>query len=322
MRGGGYRMILFSAKVGTKHQERLKKNFPNHTFVFSTSIDEMKQQITDAEIVVTFGGDIDEAFFEEARHLKWIHVLSAGVEELPLSLIEEKGITLTNARGIHAIQMSEYAISMLLQVYRREKIIMKNEDKHIWDKSVRINEITGKTLAVVGTGAIGREVARLAKAFRMKTIGISRSGRTYEYFDENYPMKDLDKVLREADFVISVVPSTKETKGMFTYHEFSQMKDSAVFLNMGRGDAVVEEDLLKAIKSQEIAHAVLDVFQVEPLPEDHPFWDEENITITPHISGLSPYYMNRALDIFERNLETYINGSNDLENKIDVKRGY
>lgn len=321
-RSGGHGMIVFSAKIAAKHQDTLKKKFPNQSFVFCTSIEEVREYITDAEILVTFGVDIDESLIKAANQLKWIHVLSAGVEELPLSRIEEKGIIVTNAKGIHAIQMSEYAISMLLQVYRREKVILKNEEKRIWNKSIRINEITGKTIAIVGTGAIGRELARLAKAFRMKTIGISRSGRTYEYFDENYPIKDLHHALQEADMVVSVVPSTKETKGLFTYHEFLQMKESAVFLNMGRGDAVVEEDLLQAIRSEEIAHAVLDVFQVEPLPEEHPFWKEENITITPHLSGLSPQYMNRALDIFERNLENYRNGSKELENTIDIKRGY
>ncbi|RKQ31425.1 D-2-hydroxyacid dehydrogenase [Oceanobacillus halophilus] len=315
-------MIVFSAKISEKHQNRLKTNFPEQKFVFCKNSEEAKNYVKDAVIYVTFGSDINESFLKEAKRLKWIQVLSAGVDELPFEILQEKDIILTNVRGIHAIQMAEYAISMLMQVYRQGKKIIKNEENQIWDKSVRINEITGKTMVVAGTGAIGSEVARLGKAFRMHTIGISKSGRQVEFFDENYNIDELNNVLSNADFVISVLPSTPETQNYFTLEQFRAMANHAVFLNMGRGNAVVEEDLLTAVQQKEIAHAVLDVVKEEPLPKNHPFWTEENITITPHISGLSPSYMKRALKIFEDNLNIDITRNDNYINLINLSRGY
>lgn len=315
-------MILFSAKISSKHQERLKVNYPKQDFMFCENQTALEQHISEAEIVVTFGRDLSAKLIEQAHQLKWIMVMSAGLEDLPFKEIKKKGILVTNTRGIHKVQMAEYAISMLLQVYRQGKVIMKNEQEHIWDKSVRMQEITNKTLIVVGTGAIGQEVARLATAFRMKTIGVSRSGRPVEFFDENYKQDEISLLLPEADFVVSVLPSTDETKGFFTYEHFRLLPEHAVFLNMGRGNVVSTEDLLKVIQNKEIAHVVLDVFEEEPLPEDHAFWQAENITITPHISGLSPYYMVRALEIFEPNLDTYLTGKGAYMNEIDPTRGY
>src|SRR5699024_4101841 len=134
--------------------------------------------------LVTYGADVNENLIQEEKNLKWIACLSAGVDKFPLKAIKDKGITLTNVRGIHKIQMAEYAISMLLQVYRNGKTIIENEKNGVWDNSIKVQEITGQTIVILGTGAIGGETARLAKAFRMKTIGVSRSGKEVEHFDE------------------------------------------------------------------------------------------------------------------------------------------
>ncbi|WP_339229103.1 D-2-hydroxyacid dehydrogenase [Oceanobacillus sp. FSL K6-2867] len=315
-------MILFSAKISDKHQEKLKQKYSNQRFLFSESDEMTKEYLAEAEVLVTYGSDVNEQTIQYAPNLKWIMVLSAGVDELPAKLIREKEILVTNARGIHKTQMAEYAISMLLQVYRQEKILIENEQAHLWDKSVKVKEITGRTIVIAGTGAIGQEVARLAKAFQMKTIGVSRRGKNTAYFDENVTNDKLKDVLAEADFLVSVLPRTKETSGFFTDDHFNAMPNHGVFLNMGRGDAVSSKVILRAVHENEIAHAVLDVSEQEPLPKDHPFWSEDKVTITPHISGLSPHYVTRALEIFTKNLEQYLNGGDDYTNKIDLSRGY
>lgn len=316
-------MIVFSRKLADTYQDRIIEKFPNEHFIYCDTLEEVNTYIQDTEVYVTFGSDINEEFIKKAMHLKWIHVLSAGIDNLPIESIQKRGILVTNVRGIHKIQMSEYAISMLLQVYRQGKAVIKNEENQVWDKhAVALREITGKTMVVVGTGAIGSEVARLGKAFRMNTIGVSRSGRNVEHFDKNYKISELNQALTQADFVISVLPSTEETKDIFRYEQFKAMPNHTVFLNMGRGNAVMEEDLLKAIREKEIEHAVLDVVKEEPLPKGHPFWTEENITLTPHISGISPEYNNRALDIFEENLQVYRRDGNNYMNRIDLTRGY
>ncbi|MBN6205968.1 D-2-hydroxyacid dehydrogenase [Ralstonia pickettii] len=315
-------MILFSAKISTKHKDKLQKDFPKQEFIFCDTPEEAKEYADKAEVYVTYGNSIDETLIEQAGQLKWVACLSAGVDDFPIKKLEEKGVLLTNARGIHKIQMAEYAITMLLQVYRNLKIIIENEKQTTWDKSVRIQEITGKKILIIGTGAIGGETARLAKAFHMETIGISRSGKKVENFDSVYQTSELLEVLPEADLIVSVIPSTKETRHLFTYEQFSAMKPSAVFLNMGRGDVLKENDLLRAIQEEKFTHAVLDVFEQEPLPEDHPFWKEKNITVTPHISGLSPAYVERALKIFKQNLEVFEKNGEDYLNVIDLKQGY
>lgn len=314
--------ILFTAKIPEKHHVTLSTTFPEQSFIFSKSIEEAEHYLSNTEILVMYSSGLTESMIEKAANLKWIMALSAGLEKMPLAAIARKNILVTNARGIHKIPMAEYAISMLLQVYRQEKIIIANERNKHWDNSVRVQEISGKTMLVAGSGSIGQEVARLAKAFRMKTIGISRSGRPLAFFDKIHTVSEMENVLPEADFVVSVLPSTAETKYFFTYEHFELLPSHAVFLNMGRGDAVKTADLLKAVQQEEIAHVVLDVFEEEPLPANHPFWQEENITITPHMSGLSPHYVTRALEIFHENLHTYLEGKNDFRNKIDLARGY
>ncbi|MFC4025751.1 D-2-hydroxyacid dehydrogenase [Oceanobacillus longus] len=315
-------MILFTAKVSRKHKDKLEANFHSLTFVYSESKEETVKHITEAEVLVTYGSDLTEELLKNAASLKWVMVLSAGVDDLPCQFLEEKGIVVTNARGIHKVQMAEYAISMLLQVYRQGKFLMKNETDKKWDKSIKVNEITGKTIVIAGTGAIGQEVARIAKAFRMETIGISRSGKKVEFFDENHTNDKLKKVLTQADFLVSVLPSTEETKDFFKEEHFHSMPEHGVFLNMGRGDAVKTATILKAVQNGDIAHVVLDVFEEEPLPEDHPFWSEDKITITPHISGLSPDYVKRAMEIFTANLENYMEKKDNYINKINLSRGY
>lgn len=315
-------MILFSAKISKKHHERLQADYSDLSFRFCNNMKEAKDHLSEAEVLVTYGSDLTPELIAKAANLKWIMVMSAGMDKMPFKEIKEKNIVVTNVRGIHKIPMAEYAIGMLLQVYKRAKIIIRNEQETSWDPSVKMQEITGKTLLVLGTGAIGQEVARLAKAFNMKTIGVSRSGRSVEYFDENHSTADLKELLPQTDIIVSVLPSTEETKGLFTYDYFRLLPAHAVFLNMGRGDLVKGEDMLKAVREEEISHIVLDVFEEEPLPEGHPLWKEENVTITPHLSGLSKHYTPRALEIFKENLDKYLGGSTDFVNKIDLTRGY
>ncbi|MDY0395817.1 D-2-hydroxyacid dehydrogenase [Virgibacillus halophilus] len=315
--------ILFSTKLTDDQREYLKRKYPAQSFHFFKNMEQAKAFLPTADVLVTYGGDLNRELIQEAKQLKWIMLFSAGMDDMPLKEIEEADIILTNVRGIHKVPMAEYAISMLLQVYRQEKTLVKNENEHKWEKSLRMNEISGKTMLIAGTGAIGQEVARLAKAFRMKTVGVSRSGRKVDYFDENHANTDLKKLLPEADFLVSVMPSTRETYHFYTMEHFKLMPEHAVFLNMGRGDAVGTDVLLEAVRNHEIAHAVLDVFEQEPLPEDSPLWNERNVTLTPHLSGVSPAYMTRALEIFDHNLEAYLRDDQEnMQNKIDVSRGY
>jgi len=315
--------VLFTISNITEQQENhLQERFSDQSFVFLKDREKINEYIKNAEVLVTYGSDVTEELIEKANHLKWIQVLSAGVDRLPFEAIAKKDILVTNARGIHKIPMSEYAISMLLHVYRKERKVVENQAAVNWDRSYSVGEISGKTMVVLGTGSIGQEVARLAKAFHMRTIGVSRSGDPAQHFDETYKVEHLLSVLDKGDFIISILPSTKDTTYLLTDKHFDVMKDDAVFLNMGRGDLVKTETLLKAIQEEKIKHAILDVFEEEPLPEDSPLWKEDKVTITPHLSGVSARYLERALGIFKQNMHYYINGEEELDNQINIERGY
>jgi phosphoglycerate dehydrogenase-like enzyme len=316
-------MILSSGRLRDEIKAQMKERFPEEAFHFHNKMNEATLDLNKAEVLITYGEDLTEELVERADSLKWIMVISAGLDKMPFKALQKKNILITNARGIHKTPMAEYTISMMLQVSRKAKELMENQKQHIWDRKVPMNEISGKTIGILGTGAIGTEVARLAKAFNMNTIGFNTSGRSVVHFDSIVDQEGIGKLYEESDFIVNVLPSTPLTKGFIGTDAFSQMKSSAVLINIGRGTTIVEHELIEALKEKSIAHAVLDVFEKEPLAQDSPLWDMENVTATPHLSGISPQYQERAIEIFSDNLKLYrINKINEMINIIPYDRGY
>jgi len=314
--------ILFSTVPSQRRRQTLIDQYPHHTITFVNTFEEAGDILAKAQVIVTYGEDLTDTIIEEATSLQWVMVISAGIDQLPSEALSKRDILVTNARGIHPIPMSEYAISMLLQVKRQEAKMLENAKEKIWDRSVKINEISNSTMVVLGAGAIGQEVARLAQAFRMKTYGVARTAREIEHFDHVVSFDNIQEVLSQADFVVAVLPSTPETKYLLTKKHFEQMKNDAIFLNMGRGDVVSSEGMMGGLDAGEIAHAVLDVVEEEPLPSEHPLWETEGVTITPHSSGISPHYLTRAFDIFTYNLDQFEAGEQNFKNVVDHSRGY
>ncbi|MFS0882120.1 D-2-hydroxyacid dehydrogenase [Metabacillus niabensis] len=315
--------ILSTVKLPTVLKQQIESKFPTVTFYHDKKIDEALDILAEADILFTYGEDLTASHIQAATKLKWIMVGSAGIEKLPFDEIEKRGILVTNSKGVHAIPMAEYCLAMMLQVSRQSKALIENEKAHKWDRTVRMMELYGKTVYILGAGAIGQETAKLAQAFSMKVLGMNQDGRPVEYFQEMYTYKELKETIKEADFVISVLPSTEQTKGLLNYELFKEMKREAVFINIGRGDVVNEKDLLKVLDEGLISHAVLDVFEHEPLDEHHPFWDMENVTITPHLSGITKNYLPRVMPIFEDNLERFRNGElSMMRNIIDLRKQY
>ncbi|WP_026690838.1 D-2-hydroxyacid dehydrogenase [Alteribacter aurantiacus] len=314
--------IVTTAKIRRDLREDLVASFPNVTFSFNTSIEEAEQELSTADAIITYGEDLTDKHIKQAKQLKWIMVISAGMEKMPFNAIEEKDILVTNARGIHATPMAEYTLAMMLQVSRQTKGIIKQEQDEVWSRKLTMTELNGKTVGILGAGAIGSEVARLSKAFGMTTIGLNRSGESRSYFDTIVTYDECNKLLSQSDYVVSVLPHTKETDGLLTGESFKTMKKDAVFINIGRGTVTREEILIDALNNNEIAHAVLDVFETEPLPKGHPFWKREDVTVTPHLSGISPEYQPRAIGIFKTNLKVYLNKGTNYQNKVDPARGY
>ncbi|SES38259.1 D-2-hydroxyacid dehydrogenase [Salisediminibacterium halotolerans] len=314
--------VVTSAKIRRDLREHLLNTYPQIDFAFHPSIAEAEKDLTDADVLITYGEDLTDRHIAVAEKLQWIMVISAGLDKMPFEAIKQKGITVTNATGIHAVPMAEYALAVMLQTARQTKTIIEQEKNKLWDRSPLMTELHNKTVLIIGAGQIGTQTARLTKAFNMKTLGVNRTGADFAPFDEIIKTENLLDMLPEADFIVSVLPKTPETDGLLDQSAFAAMKKEAVLINMGRGNVIHETDLIEALNREEFSHAVLDVFNEEPLPADHPFWEHPDVTVTPHISGISPQYQPRALEIFEYNLAVYERGHGTYWNWIDLNKGY
>ncbi|MGV3488749.1 MAG: D-2-hydroxyacid dehydrogenase, partial [Tuberibacillus sp.] len=303
-------------------QDQLVKNHPEIEFRFHKNIHDAIPDIPAADVLITYGEDLTDEIIYSTKELKWIMVISAGLDQMPFEAIKAKDIIVTNARGIHKIPMAEYTFAAILQWCKRTKEWTDNQEKRIWNKyGVKMTELAGRTITVIGTGAIGGEIARIAKAFRMTTLGVNRSGRNAEHFDHIYMTREMKVPITQSDVVVSVLPYTPESDHLIGEEQLAAMKDGSLFINIGRGKTVDQEALLSVLRNQNVS-AVLDVFEEEPLPKDHPFWGMENVTITPHFSSITSQYQPRSIEIFEQNLLRFKENRKDLINLIDPDRGY
>lgn len=314
-------IVVTSAKIRRDLREHLKVKYKQVDFRFYSNIDEAAEDLKQADVLITYGEDLTGHHIEQASCLKWIMVIAAGLDQMPFEVIRKNNITVTNAKGIHAVPMAEYTINAMLQVSRQTEELLTSQDQKVWHRP-EMSELYGKTIGILGAGSIGQGIARLAKAFGMNVVGLNRSGKEVECFDRIIAYNELHDLLKSSDFVISILPKMKETDELLSEKQFKKMKTNAVFINIGRGNVINEADLLEALDRGEIKHAVLDVFNVEPLPKGHPFWEAKDITVTPHVSGISPQYQVRALEIFEENLEVFLKGKKDYINWIDPVKGY
>lgn len=255
------------------------------------------------------------------KNLKWIQSYSAGVNTYPLKYIKERGITLTNTSGIHAPAMTDQIMGMILAFSRALMPCIRNQKDKLWEIDYPLYELDGRELLIVGAGHIGNLLAKKAKAFDMKVIGLKRTVTPLENFDEVRGMGELKESMKTADYVVILAPLTEKTRGMVGFEELYAMKKDAVLINMARGPLVVEEALLEVLKEKKIRGAGLDVFHKEPLKEDNPLWDLENVIITPHIGGLSDQMERRAVEFISSNIIRFEKGEK-LENIVNLELGY
>ncbi|WP_102693974.1 D-2-hydroxyacid dehydrogenase [Rummeliibacillus pycnus] len=312
--------IYFTFDPRPDLKEELLQEFPGQDFIFRNSVEE--DILKKTEILVTYGEDLTESHIEVATKLQWIMVVSAGLEKMPLAEIAKRGIIVSNVRGIHKVPMAESVLAHILAYKRSLPWIYEKERNAEWNRKSKSKELRDSTALILGPGAIGGEIGRILQCFGVKTIGCNRSGKNANYMNDMVKFNELMTVLPEVDIVISVLPSTKETHYLLGIEHFKAMKESAIFMNFGRGDLVATDVLLQALLQKEIAYAVCDVFEEEPLPVDHPFWSMENMTVSPHVSSHSSRYLERSFDIFKPNLKKWLAGDKQLENIINPQKGY
>ncbi|MDO5016150.1 MAG: D-2-hydroxyacid dehydrogenase [Eubacteriales bacterium] len=276
------------------------------------------------EVEILFNSaKLDPDELRQLPNLRWIFSYSAGVNNYPLDTIREMKVQLTNTSGVHGPSISEQVLGAMIMFSRNLLTARANQEKKIFDQSITGDELWGKRLLIVGAGSIGQVLARRAKAFDMDVVGIRRhhGGEVPEHFDAVYTLDDLGEQLALSDYVVSILPSTPDTQGLFGLEQFQVMRPSAVFINVGRGDTVKEAELIVALEQGLIRGAYLDVFELEPLPEESPLWQMENVLITPHNAGPTPHYFERAMGIFLDNLERFRQGK-PMRNLVDLAAGY
>ena len=318
-------MIVSLASIPTDLIEMVESKTGEKIIVYNLDEDKdgAMRALSEAEIAITWSSPIRNGVFNNCRYfkLKWLFSLTVGVENLPFADFIDKGIIVTNTRGLLGPHVAEQTIGMMIAFSRRLKRCFENQLKRVWEQGLPVDELTGKTLCIVGAGGIGSEIARKTKAFDMKVIGLKRRSEALKYFDEVWGMEELGKALGLADYIVLTVPLTEETYHLIGQQEFKLMKRSSVLINMSRGDTVDEKALIAALYEGRIAGAGLDVFHEEPLPPESPLWGMDNVIITPHNAGNSPYLLGRAMKLFAENLILFRQGS-PMKNIVNLESKY
>jgi phosphoglycerate dehydrogenase-like enzyme len=275
--------------------------------------------LPEVEVLVASGGVDISSIAAQAPKLKWLQSTSAGVEKLIRYI--PASVVLTNASGLHGPKGGEYAMTALLMLNHHVPHFVTSQHAAAWSQT-HATPIAGKTVVIVGVGALGSAAARLARRFEMTVLGVSRSAKPNRMVERMYRPKDLRKVLPKADFLLVTTPLTAETKGMIGRAELDLLPRHAGVVNLGRGPVIDNDALVDKLTKGELSGAVLDVFNEEPLPASSPLWSTPNLIMSPHCAvDDAESYAARALDIFLGNLARYLAGRK-LVNIVDTKLGY
>lgn len=280
--------------------------------------DELGRHVEQTEVLV--GWLVPEEFFGRASRLRWIHATSAGVDHLIATPAWNADVVITNSRGIHAIPIGEHVLGWMLMFARNLHAALRNQITRRWERHIG-GELHGTAVGILGYGAIGREIARLGAAFGARVLVMKRDPLPPGEGPRIYGPDELRELLEASDYVVVTLPLTAETRRLIGAREIGWMKRDAVLINVGRGEIVDEAALVTALAERRIRGAALDCFEVEPLPPTSPLWDLPNVLISPHVSGTSPRYMDRAIPLFCENLRRYLAGE-ALLNVVDRERGY
>lgn len=317
------RIMVITQDIGDEYSQKIKALAPDWEVIVGKEKDVWAPYANKAEIIAGWKKDLEEMSLRESSELRWVQAWSAGVNTMPLEKLSSKEIALTSANGVHAYPISETIIGLMLGLTRKIHTYVKNQQEKKWHHAHMNLEMHGKTIGIIGVGEIGKETAKIAKAFGMRVLGVRNSGKETDNVDSMFTPEELHHVLPECDYVVITLPLTPLTHQMFGEKEFRLMKESSFIINIGRGEIVKEDELVEALQTGEIAGAGLDVFVKEPLEETSPLWEMENVIITPHTSGSTEHYTKRVIEnIFLPNLMHYLEGKLPPINLVDYSKGY
>jgi len=314
-------MIRFDLPPGVF--DSFQAEFPSVEFIQAADAFHTPTPLGDVDAAVTWALTPEE--IEAAPNLRWVQWIGAGVDHAPLDALKARGILLTNNRGVHANNIAEHVIGLMIAIARNFPRLVHAQDEQSWsidDNRWTVKELAGSRALILGAGNIGKALAIKAVGMGLEVDVMGRNRRasfidgvTYRTIDE------LDSVLPKADHVIIGIPLTPETLNLFDERRIGLMKPGSVIYNVGRGPILNTAALIGALESGHLGAAGIDVSDPEPLPKGHPLWSAPNVFITGHTSGRTPFYWQRGGRILRANIAHYLAGET-LENMVDYDQGY
>ena len=306
--------------------ERLRRDFPQLEVVHLPNYDRVMEEIADTDIAISWSLRGEQ--IKAAKKLRWIHSTAAAVHQMMTPELRATEVIVTNARDVHGPVVAEHAIALAFALAKRlPQAVRYQEQAHwgqydLWFSEPRPRELNGATMTIIGLGAIGTPLAKLAKALGMRVVAVrEHPERGREVADAVHGFEDLDSALTAGDFVVLAVPVTPKTRHLMNAARLARLKPDAYLINVGRGVLIDEAALVEALRARSFAGAALDVTTEEPLPANSPLWQMDNVLITPHIAGLTDRMWERHYEHYTKNLRRFLAGD-PLLWVVDKERGY
>jgi phosphoglycerate dehydrogenase-like enzyme len=313
--------ILMGGEPEAELLQQVRETAPGAEVVTAAEVAAQPDLLREVEIV--YGG-LRREHWPQAGRLRWLQTMGAGVNGLMTPEVLAHPAVITNASGIHAEPITEHMFGLLLMQTRRLAAAWDQQKECCWNSRALhegLGMLAGKTLGVLGVGAIGACSARVGQAFGMRVVGLRRSGEPCPHVEQMYTPDTRLEFFAACDVVMNSLPLTEKTRRFMGPPEFAALPPGAIVINTGRGPTIDTEALMESLRAGRLGSALLDVTDPEPLPADHPLWSMEYVIITPHYSGAHPGYNRRAAAIFVDNLRRYVAGE-PLRNVVDKREGY
>lgn len=285
--------------------------------------DELASALPGADVLFVwdFRSEAVQAAWSAADRLRWMHAASAGVDRMLFPELVESGVVLTNSRGVFDRPMAEYVLATVLSFAKDLHTSLRLQDRKQW-RHRETERVAGKRALLVGTGPIGRAIAAQLSAAGLSVTGAGRRARTGDPdFGTVHSSDELHPVLGEFDYVVLAAPLTEQTRGLVDARALARFKPTARLINVGRGELVVQDELVEALSAGQLAGAALDVFDAEPLPATSPLWEMPDVLVSPHMSGDTVGWTDELVELFLTNLRGYVEGAWP-HNVVDKQRGY
>jgi D-2-hydroxyacid dehydrogenase (NADP+) len=289
------------------YERIIAPRFPALSVQTVATVDELKANVTRAEILMSFGVRLPRGIFAATPRLKWVHAFGTGVDGIADQETLRPEVLITSTKGIHGPPVAEAALASMLALSRDLPRSVRAQDRRAWDKW-RMRLLHRKTVGILGVGAIAQALAPRCQAMGMTVVGMSRAPRPAAGFDRMVPRDALAAVVGEFDYLVLLLPLEPDTRHIVNDKVLAAMKPSGYLINVARGGVLDDAALVRALETKKLAGAALDVFDQEPLPADHPFWRMPNVIITPHFGGYYDRYVEDSADQICRNLERFLAG--------------